>query len=45
MPEVVAAVERWEVAVAVEAWLVQVVALVWYKEAAFCGAATPPEGM
>lgn len=45
MPEVVAAVERWEVAVAVEAWLVQVVALVWYKEAAFCGAATPLEGM
>lgn len=45
MPEVVAAVERWEVAVAVEAWLVQVVALVWYKEVAFCGAATPPEGM
>jgi len=45
MPEVVAAVERWEVAVAVEAWLVQVVALVWYKEVAFCGAATPLEGM
>lgn len=45
MPEVVAAVERWEVAVAVEAWLVQVVALVWYKEVAFCGAATPLEDM
>jgi hypothetical protein len=45
MPEVVAAVERWEVAVAVEAWLVQVVALVWYKEEAFCGAATPLEDM